>query len=51
MFQNTITCHSLKSSHGMFAGFGRRMSSLIFGGGPGQATGAVSEHSLYFKIN
>ncbi|XP_053405017.1 nuclear pore complex protein Nup133-like [Mercenaria mercenaria] len=37
--QNSISCHPLKATQGMFAGIGRRMSSLIFGGGQGQTIG------------
>ncbi|KAL4238721.1 hypothetical protein ACF0H5_003428 [Mactra antiquata] len=37
---NSVSCHPLKATQGMFAGFGRRMSSLIFGGGQGQNMGA-----------
>ncbi|XP_041351939.1 nuclear pore complex protein Nup133-like [Gigantopelta aegis] len=39
--QNTISCQPLKSSQGMFAGIGRRMSSFIFGASPLQTTGAT----------
>ncbi|XP_052097851.1 nuclear pore complex protein Nup133-like isoform X1 [Mytilus californianus] len=38
--KNTLTCHLLKSSQGMFSGIGRRMSSFIFGASPLQPTGA-----------
>ena len=38
--KNTLTCHPLKSSQGMFSGIGRRMSSFIFGASPLQPTGA-----------
>ncbi|KAH3854403.1 hypothetical protein DPMN_096945 [Dreissena polymorpha] len=38
--QNAVTCRPLKSGQGMFSGIGRRMSSLIFGGGQTQAIGA-----------
>lgn len=38
--QNTVSCHPLKATTGMFAGIGRRMSSLIFGGGQGQTIGS-----------
>ncbi|ESO92060.1 hypothetical protein LOTGIDRAFT_233315 [Lottia gigantea] len=37
--QNVIVCQPIKSSQGMFAGFGRRMSSFIFGATPSQTSG------------
>ncbi|XP_056022353.1 nuclear pore complex protein Nup133-like isoform X3 [Ostrea edulis] len=38
--QNTLTCHPLKGSQGMFSGIGRRMSSFIFGASTLQPSGA-----------
>ncbi|XP_052770068.1 nuclear pore complex protein Nup133-like [Mya arenaria] len=38
--QNTVSCRPLKSQQGMFSGIGRRMSSMIFGGGQGGNSGA-----------
>ncbi|KAL3875007.1 hypothetical protein ACJMK2_037949 [Sinanodonta woodiana] len=38
--QNKISYHPLKAAQGMFSGFGRRMSSLIFGSEPGHTSGA-----------
>ncbi|XP_062580691.1 nuclear pore complex protein Nup133-like isoform X2 [Saccostrea cucullata] len=38
--QNTLTCHALKGSQGMFSGIGRRMSSFIFGASTLQPSGA-----------
>lgn len=37
--QNAVSCHPLKATQGMFSGIGRKMSSLIFGGGQGHSGG------------
>ncbi|CAH1791718.1 unnamed protein product [Owenia fusiformis] len=48
--QNAVTCRTVMAPQGMLAGFGRRMSSFIFGSLPAQSTGALLQTVLAGEV-